>query len=152
MMRTAKMGAIDDSVWTEGGRPVARTPRQRRPRAVATVLVTLVGLGIVYVPVAMALSRWEFGTTAFWKSPVRIDYCGRRYNQDSSTVPGTPASLMAPYTAPQVQWKEVELTFSLQPIYADELTSHPHSAVCAFLLFVPAGNQRWWTYRLSGGP
>ena len=91
--------------------------------------------------VAMALSRWKFGTTSFWKSPVRMDYCGRSYNQDSSTVPGTPASLTAPYKAALVQRKEVERPFSLQPIYADVLTSHPNSAVCAFFcLFRRATN------------
>lgn len=152
MLRAAKVGTIDDLVWAEGDSSASRTSRQRRRRAVATILLALVGLGIVYVPAAMALSRWEYGTSAFWKAPVRIDYCGRRYNQGSATVSGTPASLTAQYTAHQVQWKEVGRTYSLQPIYAEVLTSHPNSAVCSFILFVPAGDRRWGTYGLSGGP
>lgn len=74
MMRMAKVGAIDDQVWTEGDGPAA-----------------------------MVLSRWEYGTIAFWKPPDRIDYCGRRYSQGSITVPGTPASLAASFKAPRVQ-------------------------------------------------
>ena len=151
-MRTAKVGAIDDKVWTDGDGSVPKTPRQRRRRAVATVLLVLVGLGIVYVPIAMALSRWEYGTIAFWKPPDRIDYCGRRYLQGPSTAAGTPASLTAPLTAPQIKWSEVARTYSLQPIYAGVLTVHPNSTVCAMFLYVPAGPGRWWTYTLSGGP
>jgi hypothetical protein len=152
MMRTAKVGAIDDQVWSERDGSVVRTPYQRRRRAVASVLLVLVGLGIAYVPVAMVLSRWECGTIAFWKPPDRIDYCGRRYDQGSITLPGTPASLTASFKAPRVQWSEVERTFSLQPIYASVLTRHPNSAVCAMFLYVPAGHGQWWTYSLSGGP
>jgi hypothetical protein len=136
MWRAARVGAIDDQVWTARDRPVAKKPGQQRRRAVATVLLVLVGAGIAYVPVAMTLSRWEYGTSSFWKAPVRIDYCGRRYLQNEVTVAG----------------KEVMRTYALEPIYAEVLTSHPNSAVCAFFLYVPAGNQRWWTYVLSGGP
>ena len=152
MLRTAKVGAIDDQVWSDGDGSALKTLRQRRRRVMVTVLLVLVGLGLVYVPAAMVLSRWEYGNSSFWRAPVRIDYCGRRYNQDPGTRAGTPASLMVPYTVSQVKWEEVARTFSLRPIYAQVLTSHPNSAVCAFFLFVPAGNQRWWSYRLSGGP
>jgi hypothetical protein len=152
MWRAARVGAIDDQVWTARDRPVAKKPGQQRRRAVATVLLVLVGAGIAYVPVAMTLSRWEYGTSSFWKAPVRIDYCGRRYLQNEVTVAGTPASLVAPNKATRVVWKEVMRTYALEPIYAEVLTSHPNSAVCAFFLYVPAGNQRWWTYVLSGGP
>ena len=151
-MHAAKVGAIDDPVWTDGNGSTTKKPLRRRRRALATVLLVLVGLGIVYVPAAMALSRWEFGNSAFWRAPVRIDYCGRRYDQDPGLRAGTPASLIVPYTVAQVKWQEVARTFSLRPIYAEVLTSHPNSAVCAFFLFVPAGDQRWWSYRLSGGP
>jgi len=65
---------------------------------------------------------------------------------------GTPASLTAPYAATRVQWTEVARTFSLQPIEARVLTSHPNSAVCAMALYVPAGGGHRWAYPLSGGP
>jgi hypothetical protein len=152
MMRTAQVGAIDDQVWTGGDGSVVRTRHQRRRRAVASLLLVLVGLGITYVPIAMALSRWQYGTFVFWKPPDRIDYCGRRYDQGSVTVPGTPASLTSSFKAPRVQWTEVARTFSLQPIYAGVLTSHPNSAVCAMFLYVAADHGRWWTYTLGGGP
>ncbi|HEY4929723.1 MAG TPA: hypothetical protein VIH95_11280 [Acidimicrobiales bacterium] len=118
----------------------------------AIVLLLLVVLGIASVPAALAASRWEYGTFAFWKVPDRIDYCGRRYYQNPGTIAGTPTSLTAPYTAPREEWTEVSRTFWLRPVYAGVPTSHRNSAVCAMILYVPAGHGRWWMYPLSGGP
>jgi hypothetical protein len=82
------VGSMDDPVWATGIGPPAQTmPRLRqrkrlqqrkRRRAVAIVLMLLMELGIASVPAAMAASRGEYGTFAFWKVPDRIDYCGRR--------------------------------------------------------------------------
>ena len=142
-----------DPVSTPGADPASRAPSTRRWRRVVVIaLVSVVGLGIAYVPAAMVISRAEYGTSAFWRAPARIDFCGRRYYQDPDTVAGTPRSLTAPYTAPRERWTQVTTTLFFQPVYAGVPTSHRNTSVCAMILYVPADHGRWWMYPLSGGP
>lgn len=147
-----KVGAIDDPVWSEAVVvATGRTPRQRRRQIVAIALISLLGLCFAYAGAATVLSRINYGTAAFWKAPTRIEFCGRRYYNEG-TVTGTPASLMGPYPAAREHWTEIARTFSLRPIYAGVVASHSRTGVCAMILYVPAGGDRWWSYPLSGGP
>jgi hypothetical protein len=115
-------------------------------------LLVLIGLGVVYPAVAAGLSRRDYGTFAFWKVPNRIDYCGRRYD-DQGSARGSPALFESQDHAKGAHWSLLSLTFSGRSIYADVVpVSPPRDTVCTMMLYIPLGGGSWETYALSGGP
>jgi hypothetical protein len=142
-----KVGRIDDPIWHET--PVSRPPQSGHQwlpiAAVLLILAVTLGAGS-----ASVLSRRDFGTFAFWRLPLRINYCGRRYYQEG-TAQGSPASL-AKLVAGHPRWQTVGHTFSLRQIDAVVSPSTDHSSVCTMTVDVPTGNRRYAQYVLSGGP
>lgn len=113
--------------------------------AVALVLAAILGAGS-----ASVLSRRDFGTFAFWRLPLRINYCGRRYYPDG-TAQGSPASLMKA-VAGHPRWQTVGHTFSLRQINAPVSPPTTYFSVCAMTVYAPIGTNRYAQYVLSGGP
>lgn len=66
---------VNDPIWHD---PAVPRRHQRRLHWVfaAAFLVVLIGGYLVAAP---ALSRRDYGTFAFWSTPDRVNYCGRRY-------------------------------------------------------------------------
>jgi hypothetical protein len=143
---------VDDPIWREDtlGEPVPAQPRRGRLLVIG-LLIVLTGV-TCYCIAAAALSRQDYGTFAFWRSPRRIDYCGRRY-YSQGTATGNPVTFTSgidPSAEPH--WQTVGHTFSLRPIQAPVLGRRGPSSVCAMAVYVPVGGGRFSSYGLSGSP
>jgi hypothetical protein len=120
--------------------------RRRVIVVVGWILAVVVIVVVVSSTALMLLSRRDYGTFAFWSTPERINYCGRRYYPGDTPVRPTAHD-------DRSSWRVVGHTFGLEPIYAPgPLASHAHSRVCTFVVYVPASGGRYWAYSLSGGP
>ena len=149
----AKVGSIDDPVWTEDPPPATATvePRNRWRPVLVTVLVLAGLLVLVYPPVAAIASRKTFGTFAFWAPPNRVDYCGRRY-YESGSQSSNPAQFTSQTGGRGAVWKRVAWTYSGRSIFAAVSPVTKPQQVCTMILYTPVGNGRWDVYPLSGGP
>ena len=146
MGRAVKVGGIDDLFWREEAAPAPVGPRRSRRALVAAIAALF--LVACYCIIAASLSRQDYGTFAFWSTPKRIDYCGRRYYL-GGTMRGTPASLTAPVGT---RWQTLGRTFLLRPIHAARSGPTRVTQVCAMELYVAKGNHTYAAYSPSGGP
>jgi hypothetical protein len=142
---------VDDPTWHED--PAAPPPRSwgRRHPVIVGLILLVVGVA-VYCVVAAGVSRQDYGIVAFWRTPNRIDYCGRRY-YGGGTVQGSPASFTSevdPRAEPR--WQTIGHTFSLRPIEAPVAHRRVLSPVCTMVLYIPIGDGQYRVYSLSGGP
>jgi hypothetical protein len=134
------------------------SPKQRfRPshrgwrHSLVAFLIVLVSLAIL-VPVGVAIANAaEFGRFAFWATPSRVNFCGRRYNEQGPES-GGPSSFLGVDTDKIPNWKQVDSTFTGRPFYAVEAARAKPGSVCAMVLYLHAGNGQWIVYPLSGGP
>ena len=141
---------VDDPIWHEDRMAPTASWGRRHPMIVGLMLL-VVGIGL-YCVVATGLSARDYGTVAFWHTPDRINYCGRRYFA-GGTEQGSAAAFTAevdPRAEPH--WQTVGHTFSLRPIQAPVAHRRVLSPVCAVVLYIPVGNGRYRSYALSGSP
>jgi len=142
---------VDDPTWHED--PAAPPPPSWGRRHPAIVgLIVLVLTVAFYCAVAAGLSARDYATIAFWRTPDRIDYCGRRYFA-GGTEQGSPAAFTREVDSrAEPRWQTVGHTFSLRPIQAPVAHRRGLSSVCTVVLYVPVGNGRYRSYVLSGSP
>lgn len=144
-----KVGRIDDPVWRlRPGDDADERHFSWGKRALMITIVAVVGIVLLYPLWAAVLSRKDYGTFAFWKTPNRINYCGRRY-YDGRPVVGSPSYFAAQDGDRSAHWTFLSWTFSGRSIYADVSSN---SAVCTSVLYIPIGGGKWEAYGLSGGP
>ena len=148
-----KPGIVNDPAWAEIG-PVPDKPstsHQGWRRPLIGFLTVLASLTLV-APAGVAIaSRVRFGTFAFWATPNRVDFCGRRY-YEAETQSGSPALFRSTNSNKGAKWEQVASTFTGRPIYGVVSPPTAGQQECTMILFMPASNGRWTAYPLSGGP
>jgi hypothetical protein len=136
---------INDPIWQDS--PAG--PRRHGLRLSGLIALLLVVVAC-YVVAAAALSRRDYGTFSFWRTPDRINYCGRRY-YPAGPVRGTPQSFLSS-VAGHPTWRTVGRTFTMRPIDAPVTSRTSAAQVCTMAVYIPTGGRTYIEYDLSGGP
>ncbi len=142
---------MDDTIWLRPQSALDKTPRSLLHRiTLAILLVTIiVGIGLA---TAAFFSAKDYGTSAFWRLPRHIGYCGSEYN-DQGTRTGNPRLFTAQNGAVGAKWTFLSWTFGADSIYAAVAPQKPpDDTACTMELYIPLTGSKWETYGLSGGP
>ena len=83
-------------------------------RSQSLLVIIVVGVGLA---TATFFSAKDYGTSAFWRLPRHIGYCGREYD-DQGTRTGSPRLFTAQNGAVGAKWTFLSWTFGADSIYA----------------------------------